>query len=164
MPLSLSLSLLAVVIVLLVLRFAVPALPPRQVARPLRPVNAVIAAVGVLGLVAHCGAMFYPDVIGVIPGIDGYMRVVNALGLASIVLYTVPAVLIIVGLRHQHPAALITLGFALLAVDITMYDGRPVTEHLTAISVAVIVLAVFAGMLIARIGRPQVRIAQTSTQ
>lgn len=164
MPLPLSLSLLAVVVVLFALRFAVPTLPLEGLARPLRPLDAVVAAVGVLGLVGHCGAMFYPDVIGLIPGIDGYMRAVNALGAASIVLYTVPALLIIIGLRRQHPVALAVLAAALLAVGITMYNGGSLNAHLTAISVSIVVLAVFAGLLIARIGRSERPKLQTSTQ
>ena len=153
MPLSLSLSLLAVVIVLMALRFAVPTLPPEGLARPLGTVNGVIALVGVLGLVGHCGAMFYPGVLGLIPGIDGYMRVVNALGTTSIVLYSVPAALTVIGLRRQHPAAVLALVIALIGVGITMYDGGPLNAHLIAISVSIVVLAMFGSLLIARIGR-----------
>ncbi len=152
MPLSLSLSLLAVVIVLMALRFVVPTLPPEGLARPLGKVDGVLALVGVLGLVGHCGAMFYPGVLGLIPGIDGYMRVVNELGTASIVLYGVPAALIVLGLRRQHPAALVGLSAALVGVGITMYDGGPLNAHLTAISVSVVVLAMVGSLLIARVG------------
>lgn len=153
MPLPLSVGLLVVVVVLLVLRFSVSALPPRGLARPLRPVDGVIALVGVLGLVGHCGAMFYPAVIGLIPGARVYMRVVNAMGTTSVVLYVVPAVMIMIGLRRQHPAAVVLLAASVLGVGITMYDGGSLNVHLTAISIAELVLALFAALLIARAGQ-----------
>ena len=148
MPLGLMVTLLVIVVVLVALRLSVRALPLRGWSRPIRPFDLVLAALGVLGLVLHCGAMFFPAVLGVVPGSDGYAAVVNALQTGSVVLYVLPAVLTVVGLRRQHPLVVALLAIALLVVGITMYDGGPLDQHLAAISAAVLVLAATGTLLI----------------
>lgn len=148
MPTPLVVTLLVVVVVLVALRLSVRALPLRRWSRPIRPVDLGLAALGVLGLVLHCGAMFFPAVLGIVPGSDGYAAVVNALGTGSVMLYVLPAVLTVVGLRSQHPVAVALLVIVLVAVGITMYDGGPLDQHLAAITAAVLVLAAIGTLLI----------------
>jgi hypothetical protein len=73
---------------------------------------------------------------------------INALGTASIIRYAVPATLVVLGLRRQHPAALAAVALALTAVGITMYDGGSLSTHLTAIFVSVVVLTTVASTLV----------------
>lgn len=148
MPTTLVVPLLVVVGVLILLRLVLPALPLRRWSRPIRPLDLGLAALGVLGLVLHCGAMFFPAVLAVVPGSDGYVAVVNALGTGSVVLYVLPAVLTVVGLRSQHPSAVTLLVIVLVAVGTTMYDGGPLNQHLAAIAAAVLVLAATGALLI----------------
>jgi hypothetical protein len=62
--------------------------------------------------------------------------------------YAVPAALVVLGLRRQHPAALTAVSLALTAVGITMYDGGSLPTHLTAIFVSVVILASVASTLL----------------
>lgn len=151
MPLPLSLGLIILVVVVVVLRAMLPVLPLRA-ARPIARVDAVVSAVGLLGLALHCGAMFYQWLIDAIPGTSGYVAVVNSMGAGSIVLYVIPAVLLLVGLRHQPPPARAVLLVALVLVGITMYNGGPLTVHLAAIAAAVIIITLIGGLLVGRPG------------
>lgn len=148
MPTTLVVTLFIVIVVLIVLRLTVRMLPLQRWSRPIRPLDGVLAALGVLGLVLHCGAMFFPAVLGVVPGSAGYAAVVNALGTGSVVLYVVPAVLSVVGLRHQQRAVVALLVIVLAVVGITMYDGGPLEQHLAAITAAILVLAATGTLLI----------------
>jgi len=68
--------------------------------------DAVVAGIGVLGLVLHCGAMFFPSLVARLPGSGGVIDEVNALGTVSIIGYVVPAVLVPLGFRRQHRVVL----------------------------------------------------------
>jgi hypothetical protein len=69
------------------------------------------------------------------------------MGTASKIGYSVPAVLVVLGFRHQHPAAVTLVAAALAAVGITMYDGGALATHLTAIFIAVVVIAGVVSLL-----------------
>ncbi len=148
---SFVLTLVAVVVVLLILRLTVRALPLAW-ARSIRPRDAVAAGLGVIGLVLHCVAMFNRPLIDGLPGADPYIVAVNGMGGASIALYVVPAVLVLVGLHAQRLPWLVLLAAALLAVGITMYDGGSLAVHLTSIFVAVVLLALTSTFMITRVG------------
>jgi hypothetical protein len=135
------LSLAAAVVLVLAARLLVAPLPSRRHARVITLPEALVAAAGIGGLALHCGSMFFPSVISALPGTGRAMSDINGLGTASILWYVVPAALVMIGLRRQHPAAVATVALALSAVGITMYDGGSLNVHLTAIFVSVVVLA-----------------------
>jgi hypothetical protein len=147
MPAPLTVSLLVAIAALVAARIVVPGLPPVRLAGPLRAPDALLVTVGTLGLLAHCLAMFYPAVVAAVPGSGPYARLVNAMGPGSVVLFAVPAAILIVGLRHHRAVGVVVLVLTLVAVGVTMYDGGPLTAHLIAISAAVIVIAVLVVVL-----------------
>lgn len=136
-PLSLS----VIVAVIFASRFIVAALPVRRLARRMVTADAGMAAVGLLGLTFHCGAMFFVGLVEPLPGADTVIDDIRALGLASIVWYVVPALMVLVGFRGQQLAAVAAVGLVLVGVGVTMYDGGPLQVHLGAIIVAVTALA-----------------------
>ena len=115
-----------------------------------RPVDAVLAGLGWLGLALHCGAMFARPVVARVPGSARYVDAVNAMGSASVVLYVVPAVLLLVGVRRSRRAVVGACALALLAVGITMYDGATLSTHLVTIFAAVVLAALASASLLAR--------------
>lgn len=115
--------------------------PPRRSAVALGTAPGVLLGVGVLGLVGHCAAMFYTDLTQAVPGTSGYVGAVNGMGLASKVLYAVPALLVLIALRRLPVPALAVLSLAFAVVGVTMYDGSALTTHLTAILFSVLSLA-----------------------
>ncbi len=160
MPLPYAVALVGTVLLALVLRMAVPRSPVPRLARPLPRVDAVVAGLGVLGLVFHCTAMFYRRVVEAIPGTSAAVDLVNRMGPASVVMYVVPAVLVLVGLRRQHPAVLGLLTLALVAVGVTMYNGSPLPTHLATIVATAVVLAIIGGLLTRGVDpRPRTRVA-----
>ena len=142
------LSLLVVVALILGVRFSLPALPSRRHARRVTAADALLVGFGVAGLALHCGAMFFQSVVDALPGTGAVISDINALGTASVVLYAVPAALVVLGLRRQHPAAPAAAALALTAVGVTMYDGGSLSTHLTAIFLSGVVLAVIASALV----------------
>ncbi|MDQ6776111.1 MAG: hypothetical protein M3071_07820 [Actinomycetota bacterium] len=140
-------SLAVVVAVLLSARFLLAALPLRRVAVPVTITDVALAGVGILGLAFHCGAMFSRSLVEWLPGTGSVIREIGALGTGSVILYVVPALLVLLGLRRQHPVAPVVMALALAAVGVTMYDGGSLQAHLTAIFVAVVALAAVATML-----------------
>ncbi|WP_427016546.1 hypothetical protein ACQCSX_17710 [Pseudarthrobacter sp. P1] len=148
MPVAFVASLAATVAALLVLRRLVPGLPLRRAAAPLSVAEAIVAAMGVIGLAWHCGAMFYRPLVGGLPGTGVMIDQINAMGVASLIWYAVPAVLLLVGLRRQHAVAVVAMAVALLAVGVTMYDDGPLPAHLAAIFASVVVLAAVVSLLI----------------
>ncbi len=141
-------SLIAVVALLFGTRFLFAALPLRQLAVPVTITDAVLAGGGVLGLAFHCGAMFSQSLVEWLPGTGSVIREIGDLGTASILWYVAPALLVLLGLRRQNPAALAVVTLALVAVGITMYDGGSLAAHLTAIFVTVAILAAVAATLV----------------
>lgn len=141
-------SVAAVVAVILGSRFLLTALPLAHIALPISIADAVLAGVGVLGLAFHCGAMFSRSLVAWLPGTGPAIHEIGALGTASVIWYLVPALAVLLGLRRQHPLAVVVVALALAAVGITMYDGGSLQAHLTAIFVAVVILAGVATTLL----------------
>ena len=141
-------ALAVTVVAILTARFLVTALPLRRVAVRLTVTDTVLAALGVAGLVFHCGAMFFRSAAEALPGADALVREIDALGTVSVVLYVVPAALVVLGLRRQTPVAVAAVVLALTAVGVTMYNGGPLDTHLTAIFVSIVTLAVIASALV----------------
>lgn len=137
-----------VVVVLLGARLLLPGLPLRRSAVRLTGSDAALAGLGVLGLVFHCGAMFFSPLFSAIPGSGPAIAAINALGTASLIGYVIPALLVLAGLRRQHRATLLGLALALLAVGITMYDGGALNIHLAAIFLTIVLLAGVAAALV----------------
>lgn len=124
--------------------------PLPRLARPVSAVGAAVGLVGVAGLAFHCGAMFFPRLVRHLPGATSVMPDIRALGLASVVWYVVPCLLVLVALRRQHPVVLAVLVSVLAAVGVTMYDGGRLDVHLTAIFAAVVALsATVTGLVVA---------------
>jgi hypothetical protein len=133
MPLPFTLALIALAVVLFGARILVRALPLGTKTRPFTVLDLALVIIGLLGLVLHCGAMFFRDLVGGIPGSDGYITAVNQMGAGSVMLYIIPAAVVLAGLRRQQPLAVTLVGLTFLAVGITMYDHGPLNTHLTAI-------------------------------
>lgn len=146
-------SLVAVVLALLSARFLIAALPLRRAAVRLTVADLVLATFGMAGLIFHCLAMFFQSVVKALPGTDPVVSGINALGTTSIVLYVVPAVLILLGLRRQPSIPWAVVALALTAVGVTMYNGGSLQVHLTAIFISVVLLAGNAAMLLQPPGR-----------
>ena len=158
MPAPLSISLAVVVVLFVVLRlvfgrgsFAITRTPLTRIARPITVVDAIVVAFATLGLALHCGAMFYRPIVSAIPGTDGVVGLINAMGTPSLILYVTPAILLLIGLRHQNPAAMVILTLTLVAVGVTMYNGAPTSVHLMTIYASVTVLAAIIVLLISRV-------------
>lgn len=136
-----------VVGVVLASRLLVPALPVPRLARRLTVVDALLLGIGLVGLGFHCGSMFFTSIVQAVPGTTRAINEINAMGAASKIGYSVPAVFVVLGFRHQHPAAVILVAVALAAVGITMYDGGTLATHLTAIFIAVVLIAAVVSLL-----------------
>jgi len=139
-------GLLTAVAVVFGARLVLAALPVRRFAMPVTVTDASLFGVGVAGLALHCGAMFFSGWVEPLP--EAVISDIRALGTASIIWYVVPAVLVILGLRRQHPVTLAMIALALVAVGITMYDGSSLQVHLTVIFVSVVLLAGVVAMLV----------------
>ena len=152
MSLRFVVSLTVVVVAVLSARFLFAGLPLRRLARPIGVTDSVVAGVGLAGLAFHCGAMFYRTFVERLPGTLDIIADIRALGTASVIWYCVPAVLVLFGLRRQHPVASAVVALAFAAVGITMFNGGTLRAHLVAIFVAVTILA---GIVTTLLLRPQ---------
>lgn len=144
-----------VVLALLVARLVLPGLPLPGRNVTLTRAEAVAVLAGILLLVFHCGAMFFPRTIGHLPGTDSIAHDIRTLGLVSQVWYVVPAALVVIGLRRLPPIPVLVIAGSLLAVGVTMYDHGPLQTHLNAILVAVVALAAALAAMVRlpRLGR-----------
>jgi len=131
-------TLLAVAVLAVAARLALPMLPVRRYVVRLSGPDAVAVLVGTIGLVLHCGAMFFRSSVAAWPGGPTVIRVVDPMGRASITWYAVAAAVIVVGLRHQHPLVVGVVAACLAAVGFTMYDGGPLRTHLDVIALTVV--------------------------
>ncbi|MFD1722676.1 hypothetical protein [Amnibacterium endophyticum] len=136
-------SVALIVLALVALRL-IGLFPVLAAARPLTRVDALVAYIGTLALVFHCVTMFFPDLGRAVPGGVALAPVINDLGVASAILYVLPAAVLLFGIRRLHPIAVAVNAVGLVAVGITMYDGGPVAVHTAAIAVEAIALAVTA--------------------
>ena len=141
-------TLLALVVGASAARLVLPMLPVRRYVVRLSGLDAMAVAVGGMGLVLHCGAMFFRASVATWPGGPAVIRVIDPMGTASITWYAVGAALIVLGLRRQLPVVVGAVAVSLAAVGFTMYDGGPLRTHLDVIAGAVFLLvaslAVFA--------------------
>ncbi len=135
------LTLAGVSLILLILRLVVPGLPVNRLARRLTRLDLALTLLGVLGLVLHCASMFFRPIVAALPGSDTVISQINSMGTASMVWFAVPALLVLVGLRRQHWAALVLLAASLLAVGLTMYNGTALFTHLDTIFAAGVMIA-----------------------
>ena len=142
------LSLAGVVVVVLGARFLSAGLPLRGSARRITLPDAALIVAGAIGLAFHCVAMFFRRVVDPLPGADAVISDIRALGTSSIIWYVVPAVLVLLGLRRVHPAALAVAALAFVAVGVTMYDEGPLDIHLAAIFTSVVILALITATLV----------------
>lgn len=124
---------------ILLARLVVPQLPLARLAVRLSVVDTVLLVCGVVGLAFHCAAMFYRTIFDGVP-LGPLVDMVNAMNVASIMLYVVPAALVLLGMRRQNWVSLAVLALALLFVGVTMYAGSPLNVHLGAIFAAVVAL------------------------
>ncbi|MCH8561390.1 MULTISPECIES: hypothetical protein [unclassified Nesterenkonia] len=141
MSTSFVVMLIAVVLALLVFRWVAPGLPLERVTRRLTVLDLLLIVLGVLGLILHCAAMFFRSWVAAVPGTGGVINQINSMGVASMVWYAVPALLVMIGLRRQHWIGLVLLAASLLAVGVTMYDGSTLSIHLATIFIAGVMIA-----------------------
>jgi hypothetical protein len=141
MSTSFVVTLIAVAAALLLLRWAVPALPDERVTRRLTVPDLVLTLLGVLGLILHCASMFFRPLVAAVPGTEGVINQINSMGVASMIWYAIPSLLLLIGLRRQHWIGLVPLTASLLAVGITMYDGSALSTHLATIFIAGVMIA-----------------------
>ena len=113
-------GLLAVVVVAVAARLLLPVLPIRRYTGRLSTVDTLCLVVGSVGLVLHCGAMFFRTSVASWPTGPSVIRVIDPMGTASITWYAVAAALIVLGLRRQHP-----LLVAVVAVSMVMFTDPP---------------------------------------
>lgn len=147
MPLPYTIGLWTVTLLSILLRLTLPGLPLRRHAVRTGPVDLTLLVLGMLGLVLHCTAMFARPLVDWIPG--PAVDQIAQLGIASIIWYVVPALLVAVGLRRQRLAVQAVVAVLLLAVGITMYNSGPLAVHLAAIFALVVALAAVNATLIA---------------
>ena len=127
-------------VLLLLARLVVPQLPLVGRSVRLSWVDAVLLLCGVVGLAFHCAAMFYRPLLDGIGPLGPLMDMVNEMNVASMILFAVPALLVLIGLRRHYWVALAVLTLTLLVVGVTMYAGSPLNLHLGTIFVAVVAL------------------------
>ena len=143
-----SITLAVSALLILLARFVMPQIPIKSRAVRLSVPNAALVGVGVVGLLFHCTAMFSQQIYKGAPTLTPLVGLVNSMGVVSVVLFMVPAVFILIGLRRQQRGALAVLGLALVAVGGTMYVGGALQLHLAAIFAATVVLAVLISLFV----------------
>lgn len=146
-------SLAVVVVLVLTARLLLPGIPMRGSAVTLTLTEVALTLLGLATLAFHCGAMFFRAATERLPGSEGAIEDIRALGATSIVWYVVPALLVMLGLRRLPWLALTMAVVALLAVGVTMYDGGPTDAHLAAIFVGVLSMTVVLATSV-RLARP----------
>lgn len=152
MPITLTIALVAITALLFAVRTLSGRLPLKRVARNSTWPDVSMLAIGVLGLVLHCVSMFYRGLLAAVPGTGDYIHAVNSMGVASIVLYALPAVLVLIALRRQQMLALIFVVATLVAVGVTMYNGGLLNIHLVTIVAATVAISGTVALLMRRPG------------
>lgn len=150
MPPLFSIALIATAVALFATRLTLRAVPLGSRERAFTYVDLALVTIGTLGLVLHCGAMFYRSTLAALPGSAGYITAVNQMGTASIVLYIIPAAVVLIGLRRQQPVVVTLLGLSFIAVGVTMYNHGPLNTHLAAIFISGVVLAATLALFASR--------------
>ena len=119
-------------------------------ARPLAFWESALAAVALVALVFHCGAMFFTSQVDAIPFASGAESAINDLGLSSKLAYALPAALFVLAVRRLWPLAVAVLALSLSAVGVTMYKWWGLNVHLTAIATAITVIVITSVALVGR--------------
>ena len=140
MTAAFAVPLAGVSVLILLARLVVPQLPLAGRSVRLSWVDAVLFLCGVVGLAFHCAAMFYRHLFDGIGPLGPLVVMVNEMNAVSVILFVVPALLVLMGLRRHYRVALAVLALTLLVVGVTMYSGSPLNVHLGAIFVAVVAL------------------------
>ena len=143
-----SISLAVVCALILLARLVIPRLPLTRLAVRVSGGDVALLGVGITGLTFHCTAMFFRPVFDGIPAAAPLVDAVNAMSVASIALFVVPSLLLLIGFRHQHWVALTAVSLALVAVGLTMYIGSPLRVHLTTIFIVVVILTAVLSLLV----------------
>lgn len=126
---SLALAVAAVIAA----RSLLPGLPMRGRAVTLTLTEVALTLFGLAILAFHCVAMFFTDAARRLPGSDGVIEDIRALGTLSFVWYLVPALVLLLGLRRLPPLAVAVVSVGLLGIGVTMYNGGSLETHLVAI-------------------------------
>ena len=106
--------------------------------------------------------MFYRSTVESIPGTGSLVETVNAMSTASVVAFTVPAALLLIGLRRARPWLFGSVFAALAAVGVTMYNGGSAGPHLAAIFIAAVLIAFTTAEMLAA-GRAETSFSVPST-
>lgn len=139
---------LAVVLLLMLLsRLLIPQLPVKKLAVRLTTLDTALAAVDLIGLILHFASMFYRPLVASVPGTADIIGQINSLGVASMIWYVVPSLLLMTRLRRQNVVALIVLAAALTVVGVTMHNGTPVPTHVNTIFAAATMIAAITFVL-----------------
>ncbi len=154
MPDGYLLSLALVTASALGARLVLRGMPVKRLAAPVDVSGVLLIVVGLAGLAFHCGSMFFRSNVQSVPGLSPVIGEIDALGAVSIAWYAASAGLVVAGLRRQYPPALAVLVLSLAGVGVTMYDHGPLAPHLSAIFVAVVVLAGVIAVLAGPPSRP----------
>lgn len=142
-------SLILIALAALCLRILVPGLPLRARAKRLWIAEVVLVASGVIGLLFHCLAMFFRDLVDVVPWTAGAVTQIREVGAtSSLIWYIVPSVMVVVGVRRLHPAGVLLISVALVGVGVSMYDGGPLDVHLAWIAALVAAISGVASALV----------------
>lgn len=142
-----SLALAVTIVVILILRLVLPQLPLRRLAVRLTVIDSALLVVGVAGLAFHCLAMFSRQIFEPLPAVRPLVALVNSPGIPTIVLFAVPALLVLVALRRQQRLAGAIIALALLAVGMTMYVVGSLQVHLVTIFASAVLLAAVVAFL-----------------
>ncbi len=129
-------------------RVLLPGLPMRGRAVTLTLAEVALTLFGLAVLTFHCGAMFFTDVAHWIPGSDGVIEDIRALGTISLIWYVGSALLVMLGLRRLPVLAVAVVSVAVLAIGVTMYNGGPLETHLFAIFLGVVLLTAVMATLV----------------
>jgi len=148
MTAAFSISLAVICALIVAARFALPRLPLARAGVRVGLADLTLLALGILGLTFHCTAMFYRQVYGGILVAQPLVDAINGMAAASVALFVVPALLLLIALRRQHWIALAVMTLALIAVGLTMYLGSPLRLHLVSIFIAVVVLVGVLSLLV----------------
>ncbi|MEP6665273.1 MAG: hypothetical protein ABJA81_02390 [Nocardioidaceae bacterium] len=129
-------------------RIVFPGLPLSQKANRISAADAVLVGLGVTGLLAHCTAMFFPELVDSFPWTTTATTQIRGLSTASVVYFVVPCCLVLLGLRRIHPAALGAVAISLAGVGTSMYNGGSLAAHLGWIFILVMVMVAVAAAFV----------------
>jgi hypothetical protein len=92
--------------------------------------------------------MFFTAFTRRLPGAASAIDDIRGLGSVSRIWYAVPALMVLYGLRRLHRGAFIAIATSFLAIDVTMYNGGSLNQHLLTIWVGVVLIAAVMATLV----------------